>query len=391
MNEGQRPIYLDYHATTPVDPRVADVVLHYMTHAFGNASSVDHVFGDTAEQAVERARQHVAKLVGAEPESVIFTSGATESINLGIQGFCRSLRQQGTARPVRIGLMPVEHRAVLDTCEALAELGKAELHYFRVDGCARLDLGDVERKCRNLGLDLVCVMVANNEVGTLYPISEVAAIAHEHGACLLTDATQAAGKIELRFAEWNLDFLALSAHKMYGPKGVGALLIAPGMGVQPLLWGGGQERELRPGTSNVPAIAGFGEACRLQRLEMRDEHRRVERHRDRLQAFLADTIPELVVNGDVAHRLPGNLHVSISGVPNAAVVARIRETVALSTGSACSSGIEAPSHVLRAMRLRDDLVEGALRIGVGKFTTEAEIRAAGTLILEAVDEVRQLI
>lgn len=389
VRRANRPIYLDYHATTPTDPRVVEVVTRHMTEVFGNASSTDHVFGDEAEAAVVTAGKQVASLVGAEPRSIVFTSGATESINLAIQGLVRAARRAGRDK-LRIGLMPVEHRAVLDTCAALADVGLAELTLFRVDERARLDLEDFERKCHT-GLDLVCVMAANNEVGTLYPIQQTVAIAHEHGALFFTDATQAAGKIPLDFTEWGIDLLALSAHKMYGPKGVGALVVAPGIRLEPVLYGGAHQRRLRSGTLNVPGIAGLGEACRLRVLEMATDEPRIAALRDRLQSLLSSTIPDLVVNGDLERRLAGNLHVSICGVPNGAVVGRLRRSVALSTGAACASGIEAPSHVLRAMGLPADRTEGALRIGIGKFTVEDEVDRAANLIACAVRQIRSVL
>lgn len=365
--ENALPIYLDYHATTPTDPRVADVVLHYMTRLYGNANSGEHIFGDQAEEGINVAREHIALLLDASPRDIIFTSGATESINLAIQGLLKEVRAQGISAPLRIGLLPVEHHAVLDTCVALAEVGEATLTFFSVDNRARLDLEDYEAKCRS-GLDLVCVMAANNEVGTLYPIREAAHIAHENGALFFTDATQAAGKVAIRFEEWGIDMLAMSGHKMYGPKGVGALLVAPGIKLRPLIYGGGHQRGLRSGTLNVPGIVGLGEACRLRELEMGVDEPRIATLRDHLQDLLQQNIPNLVVNGDTENRLAGNLHISIPGIQSSALVARLRNKVALSTGSACSSGIEASSHVLRAMGLSRVALEGSLRAGLGKFT-----------------------
>lgn len=381
------PIYLDYHATTPTDRRVAEVVLHYMTDVFGNASSSDHAFGDEADLAVTVATEQVADLIGANPRDVVFTSGATESINLGIQGLVRAAHRTGRRRPLQIGLMPVEHRAVLDTCVALADRGEVQIVFFRVDTSAQLDLDDFESKCRT-GLDLACVMAANNEVGTLYPIRRAAAIARDNGALILTDATQAAGKHPLSFTDWNIDLLALSAHKMYGPKGVGALVLSPQIRLEPLLYGGAHQRRLRSGTLNVPGIAGLGEACRLRQLEMAVDEPRIAKQRDRLQKVLEQQIPELLVNGDRGRRLAGNLHVSVPGLPGRAIVAHLRERVAVSTGSACSSGIEAPSHVLRAMGLSQDVQEGAIRLGMGKFTADDEIERAAEQIVSTVNKVR---
>ncbi len=387
MNPASRPIYLDYHATTPTDPRVAAIVHRHMTEVFGNANSVDHSFGDEALAAVEAARRSVATLIEADPRSIVFTSGATESLNLALQGLVRAFRSQGQRGPLRVGLLPVEHLAVIETCQALAEAGELEPTYFAVDQRGRLDLEDVEAKCRN-GLHLVCVMAANNEIGTLYPIEDAARIAHQHGAIFLTDATQAAGKIPIRFNDWGIDLLALSAHKMYGPKGIGALVIAPGVRLKAPLFGGGHQGGRRSGTLNVPGIVGLGEACRLRQNEMVVDEPRIATQRDHLERLLIEGIPELAVNGDPERRLAGNLHVSVSGIPNGPIIARLRNMVALSTGAACSSGIEAPSHVLRALALPADAIDGALRIGLGKFTTDDEVERAAREIISVVTDVR---
>jgi cysteine desulfurase len=389
--DGHQPrrVYLDNHATTPVDPRVRAVVVDHLERTFGNASSADHVFGDEAECAVEAAADEVAALVGASADDVLFTAGATESINLALQGFARwAARRLG--RPPRVAVSAVEHRAVLDTARVLEDDGRIKLSVLPVDSCARLDL-DHFRRVADAGLDLVCVMAANNEVGTLYPLSTVGAIARQVGAAFLCDGTQAIGKVHIDVAEDGVTFLALSGHKLYGPKGVGALVCAPGAPLDPILFGGGQQRRLRPGTINAPGIAGLGEACRLRRLEMGSDEARVGALRDELQAALRRALPSLVVNGDIDARLAGNLHIAIPGVPNQAVVARLRDRVALATGAACSSGIEGPSHVLRAMGLPRNVQDGALRIGLGKFTTDEDIRTAAAAIIAAVDQVAQAI
>lgn len=380
-----RPIYLDYHATTPVDPRVASVVMHHMTEEFGNASSTDHAYGDAAAEAVSAARREVADLVGTRERRVVFTSGATESVNLSLQGLAR--QHEAALTRVRIGLARTEHKAVLDTCEGLARQGLADLVWFPVDQLGRLDLEAFEQSCR-AGLDLACVMAANNEIGTIIPLEEVARIAARHDVLLFCDATQAAGKLPIERDTWGVTFLALSAHKLYGPKGVGALVLPHDSMIPPLFFGGSQERGRRSGTANVPGIAGFGEACRLRRLEMEQDEAVIARRRDRLQSLLMSGIDDLVVNGDRSRRLAGNLHISVPDTPNSAVVARLRETVAISTGAACSAGAPGPSHVLRAIGLSDSLTDGALRIGLGKFTTDEEVERAGPLIVEAVGEVR---
>lgn len=378
------PIYLDYHATTPVDPRVVEVIVRHLTDIFGNASSVDHAFGDAAEAAVAVARAEVGRLLGAPAARVIFTSGATESINLAVQGFVAARTKGGRARLV---VSPVEHSAVLESCREMARRGVAELVELHVDERGRLDLGEVERVCAG-GADLICVMAANNEIGNVYPISEIGAIAQRSGTAFLCDATQAAGRVPFALEESGITYLALSAHKMYGPKGVGALVIQGAPRLRRFAFGGGQENGLRPGTLNVPGIAGLGEACRLRRLEMgQDEHATREK-RDRLQAMLSTAVPDLVVNGDPDSRLAGNLHVSVLGVPNQAVIARVRGQLAIATGSACSSGIEAPSHVLRSMSLPAPVIDGALRISLGKFTTEADVDGAADLLTRAIESTR---
>ena len=380
-------IYLDYHATTPVDPRVAEKILHAMTHGFGNASSIDHEVGDRAEAAVKAATRYVADLVGASPRDILFTSGATESLNLAIQGTVRHLERSGT-KP-RIAISTVEHKAVLDTCAALHQQGRIELIHIPVDTQARLDLGQLDQACAS-GIHLICIMAANNEVGTLYPIEKIAAIAQRYQVPFLCDASQAVGKIPLQFNQWGITLLALSAHKLYGPQGVGALVVRRDHRLEPLIYGGGQQRGLRPGTLNLPGIVGLGEACRLRAVEMAVDEVEIGQKRDRLQALLQAQIPDLVINGDPHNRLAGNLHISVPGIPNSAIIARVRHQIAISTGSACASGVEAPSHVLKAMHLSDPLVEGALRIGLGKFTTASDITQATEPISNAVLAISRL-
>lgn len=381
-----RPIYLDYHATTPTDPRVAAVVMHHLTEAFGNASSRDHAYGDEAAATVNEAREQVALLLGTRARHVVFTSGATESLNLALQGFVRAKRTR-RSDPVRITLTRLEHRAVVDTCTWLAERGEATLDWLHVDHRGRLDLEDLERAC-GAGAELVCTMAANNEVGTIHPLDEIGRIARTHGVPVLTDATQGAGKIPILTEEWGLSMVALAAHKMYGPKGVGALVVSRDVTLDPLLRGGGHQRGLRSGTLNVPGIAGMGEAARLRRMEMGVDEPEIALRRDRLQETLIRGIPGLVVNGDTENRLAGNLHVSVPDVPNTVVVARTRDWVALATGSACSSGVETPSYVLQALGLPREVVRGALRIGIGKFTTEHEIERASEVLAREVGLAR---
>ncbi|MEG3839642.1 cysteine desulfurase family protein [Microcoleus sp. herbarium14] len=380
------PIYLDYHSTTPVDYRVVNLMLHFMTTAFGNASSIDHTYGDEAEKAVFQAAIHIAKLIGASPKEVIFTSGATESINLAIQGMIPD--DAGSKTKLRLAVLSVEHQAVLDTCYALAKKELAEIIRLRVDSKGRLDLDYLDRVCAS-GLSMLCVMAANNEIGNIYPIAEVGKIAQKYDIPFLCDASQAVGKIPINFEEWGITYLAISAHKLYGPKGSGALVVRKGYQLKPIIFGGGHQKGLRSGTFNVPGIVGLGEACRLRQLEMEEDERAIAQSRDRLQSLLLDKIPGLVINGDISCRLAGNLHISIPDVPNSAIVARVRSQLAISTGAACSSGVEAPSHVLQALDLPENLIQGALRIGIGKFTTGLEIERAAEMIATACALTRQ--
>jgi len=343
------PIYLDYHATTPVDHRVAELMLHYMTTEFGNASSTDHIYGDRAAKAVSKARSQLAELVRASAKEIIFTSGATESINLAIQGTV--YKQIDNNNKPRIAFSPLEHKAVLDTCQATEKKGLAELIHLKIDSQGRLDLEHIPFLC---------------------------------------DASQAVGKIPIDFEQWGITYLSISGHKFYAPKGVGALVIRKGHYLEPIIFGGGHQKGMRSGTLNMPGIVGLGEACRLRQLEMAEDEKAISLLRDKLQNLLQEKIPNLVVNGDLKSRLAGNLHISIPEIPNSAIIARIRDRLAISTGSACSSGIAAPSYVLRAMNLSEELVESSLRIGLGKFTTEEEIEKAAAIIYDAFKKIDRL-
>ncbi|NEP58036.1 MAG: cysteine desulfurase [Symploca sp. SIO2G7] len=378
------PIYLDYHSTTPVDRRVADRIYYYMTAEFGNASSVDHSWGDRAEVAVKQAGIQMAELVGAHRREILWTSGATESVNLAIQGSLSA----NPGKPHRIALLPLEHKAVLDTCHILQKRGWAELTYLQVDSRGRLNLNHLEQVCAE-GVSLVCVMAANNEIGNIYPIQEIAQITQQYVIPFLCDASQAVGKIPINFEDWGITYLAISAHKFYGPKGVGALVVRKGHHLQPMIFGGAHQKGIRSGTLNVSGIVGLGEACRLRQLEMAEDEKAIASKRDKLQSLLLEQIPDLVINGDTTSRLAGNLHISIPDIPNSAVIARLRSQLAISTGSACSSGVETPSHVLQALNLPSEVIEGALRIGLGKFTTDQEIDTAAEILSTTVSKIRQ--
>ena len=385
MSSSHSSIYLDYHATTPIDPRVAEVVMQYMINDFGNASSTDHIYGDTADLAVKIAAKQIAELLDASPHEVIFTSGATESINLVLQGLPKKHSPK-----IKVAVLPIDHKAVLDTCVALEKKSLAEIIYLQIDRQGRLDLKHLEELAKQ-GLDLISVMAANNEIGTIYPLQKIGVIAQKYNISFLCDASQAAGKIPLMFREWGITYLAISGHKMYAPKGIGALIIKKNHYLEPLIYGGGHQKGMRSGTLNVPGLVGLGEACRLRQLEMVEDETNIAIKRNHLQVELLESIPDLVINGDIGSRLAGNLHISIPNIPNKAIIARIRHKLAISTGSACTSGAEAPSHVLQAINLPTSLQEGALRISVGKFTTNDEIDRAAIILTEAVSQVRQLL
>jgi cysteine desulfurase len=326
----------------------------------------------------------IAALIGAQPAEIIFTSGATEALNLAIVGTLEGL----APRRHRIIVSPTEHRAVLDTCARLARSGSAELIFLSVNQFGDIDLGEVEQVCQK-GAALVCVMAANNEIGTISPVQAIADIAEGASIPYLCDATQAVGRIELQTSEWRLPLLALSGHKLYAPQGIGALVVKRGIKLIPQIMGGGQQRGVRPGTLNLPGIVGLGEACRWRRLEMHEDESRIANLRDRMAQGLQGAIPNLRVNGSLQRRLAGNLHVSVPGVLNGAVISHFRERLAISTGAACSSGIEEPSHVLKAIGLTSDEQEGAFRLSLGKWTTEAEIEEATKIFLDAVNTVKQ--
>jgi cysteine desulfurase len=378
-------IFLDYHSTTPVDPRVAEKVMYYMTTAFGNANSVDHIYGDEALQAVKKARHQIAKLINCQTSEIIFTSGATESINLAIQGHIYHQKH-----PAKIIVSTVEHKAVLDTCKALEKQGLVEIIWLKVNRQAQIDLEDLEKLCSQ-GVSLLCVMAANNEVGTIYPVEKIGKIAQKYQIPFLCDGSQAIGKISLNFQDWGITYLAISGHKIYAPKGIGALIVRKNYHLKPLIYGGGHQQGLRSGTLNVPAIVGLGETCELRQLEMTADEKNIAFLRDKLQNLLQSKIPNLVINGDLKNRLSGNLHISLPNIPNSAIIARVRHQIAISTGAACSSGIFAPSHVLQAINLSNKLIAGSLRIGVGKFTTVDEIETASDLLIDAMQKIIELI
>jgi cysteine desulfurase len=363
------PIYLDFHASTPVDPRVLDAMLPYFCEHYGNAASRTHAFGWKADTAVETARRQVAVAIGAVPKEIVFTSGATESNNLAIKGSAHAIR----AKRDHIITVVTEHKAVLDSCNQLAEQG-FRLTCLGVGADGLLDLQALGDAITDRTI-LVSVMTANNEIGVLQPIREIAAIAHEHGALVHTDAVQAFGKVPFSILETGVDMASLTAHKIYGPKGVGALFVRrrdPKIDLEPLIDGGGHERGLRSGTLNVPGIVGFGKAAEIAAAEVVDEGKRVSALRDRLLEGLRARVPDLHVNGSMSHRLAHNLNVSFPDVVGESLLLGISD-ICVSAGSACSSGDEEPPYVLKALGLEPDLARASIRFGLGRPTTSEEI------------------
>ena len=365
----QYPAYFDYNATTPVDPLVLDVMLPYFGQHFGNAASRTHVFGAKAEEAVDEARRQLARLLDADPKEVVFTSGATESINLALKGVWEANGHRGN----HVITVATEHKAVLDTCEHLARQG-AEITYLAPDTEGRITTEQVAAAIKPTTL-LVSVMAANNETGVLQPLQEIAAAAHEHGVLFHTDATQAVGKLPLSFADSAIDLLSLSGHKFYGPKGAGALLIRKHVAFTAQQDGGRHERGRRSGTLNVPGLVGLGEAARQAQRQLPTEPARIAALRDQLETGILTQLPNAIVNGNRQFRLPNTTNICFAGVDGEALLLSLN-ALAVSNGSACTSSSVDPSHVLKAMGLSDDLAYSSVRFSLGRFTTEAEVEAA---------------
>jgi cysteine desulfurase len=360
-------------------------MLPYFSEKFGNPASRNHAFGWEAEQAVEHARSRIAALIGASPREMIFTSGATESVNLALKGVAEANQGRGD----HIVTVVTEHRAVLDTCRRLEARG-LRVTYLPVDREGLVNPDEVRRAITERTI-LVSVMFANNEIGVIQPIREISRVVRERGVLFHSDATQAVGKIPVHVEEDGIDLLSFSAHKLYGPKGVGALYVRsrnPRVELVPQIDGGGHERGLRSGTLNVPAIVGFGEACAICQREMEEEGRRLAALRDRLMNRLLAELDEVVIHGSLKHRLPNNLNLSFLGVEASTLMMNVKE-IAVSSGSACSSATPEPSHVLRALGLPADLARGAIRIGLGRFNTEEEIEYAAGRLIEAVRKLRE--
>ena len=378
------PIYMDNHATTPVDPRVLEAMLPYFTQVFGNAASRSHSFGWSAEKAVEAARDQVGALIGASGKEIVWTSGATESDNLAIKGAAEFHKDRGN----HIITAQTEHKAVLDTCKRLEKEG-FEVTYLPVGKDGRVSAESV-RAAMTDKTTVVSIMLANNEIGTVNPINEIGAVVKEKGAVFHVDAVQGAGKVPFDVNAARVDLASLSAHKMYGPKGVGALYVRrkPRVRITAQIDGGGHERGMRSGTPNVPGIVGLAKACELYVSEGDGESSRIRSLRDRLWEELSTKLEAVHLNGDLGQRLPGNLNVSFTAVPSDALIGELKE-VAVSSGSACTSASLEPSYVLRAMGIDDERARASIRFGIGRFTTEEEIGRAASLVIDKVRALRE--
>jgi len=365
----QFPIYLDNNATTPVDERVLETMLPFYTKYFGNAASHTHSFGWQAEEAVDIAREQVAQLINAQPSEIVFTSGATESDNLALKGIFEMYAAKGK----HIITVKTEHKAVLDSCKHLEKLG-AEITYLDVNSDGLINIKELENSLRDNTI-LLSIMYANNEIGVIQPVNEISKIAKNKGILFFTDATQAVGKIPVNVLKDGIDLMAFSAHKIYGPKGVGALYVRrkdPRVRITAQMDGGGHERGMRSGTLNVPAIVGFGKACQLCKVQMQKDAAKTGRLRDKLENELLQ-IEGTHVNGSRIHRLPNTLNMSFKNVDSTDLMKRFSRNIALSSGSACTSATQSPSFVLKALGLPDDVALSSLRFGLGRFTTEEEI------------------
>ncbi|MGA8160358.1 MAG: IscS subfamily cysteine desulfurase [Acidobacteriaceae bacterium] len=385
------PIYMDNQATTRIDPRVLEAMLPYLTDVYGNAASRSHSFGWAAEQAVETARGLIARLIGASPKEIVFTSGATESNNLAIKGAVEAARATDPQRPVHIVTQATEHKAVLDPCAWLAKQG-CRITVLPVDSDGRIRLDDLRGAVADDKPILVCIMFANNEIGTIQPIDEIGALCREHNVLFHTDAAQAIGKLPIDVTRSAIDLLSISGHKIYGPKGLGVLCVRrrhPRIALAEQMHGGGHERGLRSGTLNVPAIVGLGKACELAAEEMSSEFVRLAALRDRLQDKLLAGLDQVQVNGSQQHRLPGNLNMTFTHVDSESLMMGLRD-VALSSGSACTSAAIQPSHVLRALGLSEEAAHSSLRFGLGRFNTEEEVDFVAERLIDVVRKLREL-
>jgi cysteine desulfurase len=380
------PIYMDYHATTPVDPRVLEAMMPYFAQKFGNAASRNHPFGWEAEDAVEAARKQVADLIGANPKELIFTSGATESNNLAIKGVAEMYREKGN----HIITCVTEHKAVIDTCKKLEKQG-SRVTYLPVQKDGRIDLNELRASITDKTI-LITIMTANNEIGVIQPIAEIGAIAKEKGIIFHTDGVQAVGKVPFDVNALKVDLVSISAHKIYGPKGVGALYVrrrSPRVLLAEQISGGGHERGMRSGTLNVPGIVGLGKAAELCRQEMEQDTARLRGLRDRLNEQLHKNLDEIYINGSMEHRLPHNLNISFAYVEGESLLMGIND-VAVSSGSACTSASLEPSYVLKALGAGDDLAHSSIRFGLGRWTTDEEVDYVVDKLTKVVRRLREM-
>jgi cysteine desulfurase len=380
------PIYMDYHATTPMDPRVFEVMKPYFLETFGNAASRNHSFGWEAEEAVEKSRKQIASLIGATAKEIVFTSGATESNNLAIKGVAEMYAEKGN----HIITAATEHKAILDTCKRLEKHG-VRVTYLPVQTNGLVDLEQLQAAITDKTI-LISLMYANNEIGVLQPIAEIGKLAKSKGVLLHTDATQAVGKVPVNVIKDNIDLMSLSAHKMYGPKGVGALYVrrkSPRVQLTAQMDGGGHERGMRSGTLNVPGIVGLGEACALCQAEMAEESKRMAYLRDKLRDKLQSELDETYINGTMEHRLPNNLNISFAYVEGESLLMGIND-IAVSSGSACTSATLEPSYVLKALGAGDDLAHSSIRFGLGRFNTEEQVDYVAAKVIEVVKKLREL-
>src|SRR2546425_548522 len=381
------PIYMDNHATTPLDPRVLQAMMPYLTDRFGNAASRNHKFGWEAEEAVEQARKEIAALIGADSREIVITSGATESDNLAVKGVAWMYREKGD----HIITAVTEHKAILDTCKHLEKEG-FRVTFLPVDSKGLVDLDDLRKAITDKTI-LISIMTANNEVGVIQDIKAIGKIARERGVLFHTDAVQAAGKVPFSVNEMNVDIASLSAHKFYGPKGVGALYVRrrnPRVLLTPIIDGGGHERGMRSGTLSVPGIVGFGKACELCGQELESEAARLIALRTRLYEGLTTRLEEVHLNGHPTQRLPGNLNLSFAYVEGESFLMGLNQEVALSSGSACTSATLEPSHVLKALGIGEELAHASIRFGLGRFNTEEEVDYVIERVVEVTRRLREL-
>jgi cysteine desulfurase len=380
------PIYMDNHATTRTDPRVLETMLPYFGEIYGNAASRNHEFGWVAEQAVDNAREQVAKLIGATAKEIVLTSGATESNNLAIKGVAEMYREKGNHIITEV----TEHKCVLDTCKRLEKHGY-KVTYLPVQKDGLIDLNQLQDAMTDKTI-LVSIMAANNEIGILQPIREIGKLCHEKGILFHSDAVQAAGKVPFNVIEDNVDLASISAHKIYGPKGVGALYVRrrnPRVQLVAQMDGGGHERGMRSGTLNVPGIVGLGKACEIARLDMAEESKRMLALRESLRDQIMSNLDEVYINGSMEHRLPGSLNISFAYVEGESLLMGIND-IAVSSGSACTSATLEPSYVLKALGAGDDLAHSSIRFGLGRFNTQAEVDYVATKIVDVVKRLREL-